>query len=159
MRRQYKITSAQQVESKVLKYLKFRSDRKTKNEESLDVSVESKESRERSREIPLERVSTSERESSNCSQHAILDDVFNVQLQYKEEKEPEEEDVNATPFVYCQELEEDKKEKRTWEEEYEVRDGQISIVNSAEWCEAEIKVENPYFDAMIAIRDPNLPDD
>lgn len=32
MRRQYKITSTQYVEAKVLKYLKFRSDRKVKNE-------------------------------------------------------------------------------------------------------------------------------
>lgn len=97
---------------------------------------------------------------SNTSQHAILDDVFNVQLQYKEEDEElEEEDVNAAPFAYCQELEEEKKEKRTWEEEYEVKDGQISIVNSAEWCDAEIKIENPFFDAIITVRDPNLPDD
>ena len=96
---------------------------------------------------------------SNPSQNAILDDVFNVQLQYKEDEEPEEEDVNATPLVYCQELEEDKKEKRTWEEEYEVKNGQISIVNSAEWCEADIKIENPYYDAIISVRDPNLSDD
>ena len=96
---------------------------------------------------------------SNPSQNAILDDVFNVQLQYKEDEEPEEEDVNATPLVYCQELEEDKKEKRTWEEEYEVKNGQISIVNSAEWCDADIKIEHPHYDAVIAVRDPNLSDD
>lgn len=53
MRKQYKITSSQQVEEKILKYLRFRANRKVKapgGENELNISSDSKISRERSRE-------------------------------------------------------------------------------------------------------------
>lgn len=53
MRKQYKITSSQKVEERILKYLRFRANRKAKGPEGgneLNISSDSKISRERSRE-------------------------------------------------------------------------------------------------------------
>ncbi len=71
MRKQYKITSSQQVEEKILKYLRFRANRKTKGssagENELNLSSDSKISRERSREVNLEE----DRSRSDISQEVI----------------------------------------------------------------------------------------
>lgn len=51
MRKQYKITNNQDLEVKVLKYLKFKESKRVCKEELLNSSNDSKESRERSREV------------------------------------------------------------------------------------------------------------
>lgn len=51
MRKQYKITNNQDLEVKVLKYLKFKESKRISKDEQLNSSNDSKESRERSREV------------------------------------------------------------------------------------------------------------
>jgi hypothetical protein len=79
MRKQYKITSSQQLEEKILKYLRFRANRKSKSAEAeLNVSSDSKLSRERSREVKEEEdnyCSDISREAIN-ERGTLFDGVF-----------------------------------------------------------------------------------
>lgn len=101
MRKQYKITGSQKVEEKILKYLRFRANRKVKEqpgaeaEAELNISSDSKESRERSREVKLEEVDihiNSSHEAIN-QRGTLFDGVFEVNVHLAEAEAAEEEPV------------------------------------------------------------------
>lgn len=145
MRKQYKITSTTEVEQKILKYLKFRLNRKTKptlsqedSDAELNLSSDSKDSRERSREVKLQEneqnrsAISSEPEAPLHTRTALFDGIFDVDMHLANPIDDEEQPVdNKILNLYISdETPEEKKMKRTWEEEYEVIDGQISIGNA-----------------------------
>jgi hypothetical protein len=78
MRKQYRITSSVEVEQKILKYLRFRSNRQCKQEDTLNVSSDSKESRDRSREVKLEDHSEISNEPLHDRSGELFEDVFDV---------------------------------------------------------------------------------
>lgn len=101
-------------------------------ENELNISSDSKISRERSREeVKLEQDSSQSDISHEAIKErgALFSGVFEINANLMDAADEEEEAVeNKILNLYVSdETPEDKEMKRTWEEEYEVIDGQISI--------------------------------